>query len=441
MSSKNFYQNKERCQMRFEKVDINKLAYANYNPRKDLQPKDAEYKKLKKSIEEFGYVEPIIVNQNNTVIGGHQRAKILQDLGFEKIDIVRVNIPKEKEKALNIALNKISGEWDFEKLTNLLKDIKINNENDFLLTGFDEKEFDKLRNEFDDEFKTDKSENENFDLEKAKQEIVSPVSKPSDMYQLGEHILMCGNSFEQSQIDKLIGNNSIDMVFTDPPYNMKWGGAGCFAESTKKIKKRIDKLIEFDVNKIQHMKNLKAGSFYICTSKDGIKDYLRIFDDFHFNILIWGKTNAIPMTHNQFIPDVEYIMYFYNSNRIWNNSLKPTEIYKKYYISSIQKAKKQDGDLHPTMKPIELISNRIKISSKKNGIVLDLFGGSGSTLIASEMLNRKCLMMEIEPTYCDVIIKRYIDFKEGNKEDIFLLENGNKIQWDKIDGYKPKRSG
>lgn len=426
--------------MKIEKIDIEKLIAANYNPRKNLQPHDEEYKKIKKSIEDFGYIEPIIVNKDNTIIGGHQRLKVLEDIGFEEIDIVRVNIDKDKEKVLNIALNKISGEWDFEKLTGLLKEIKIENEDDFLLTGFDEKEFEKLLNEFDKEVNENKVKDDSFDEEKALRETVEPISKLGDVYQLGNHMLMCGDSFEKSQVEKLIGDSPIDMIFTDPPYNMKMGGKGCFVESTKNVKKRIEDIVDFKTNKIQYITKLNVGTFYIFTSKDLIKDYLKMFDDFNFNLLVWGKTNSIPWTNNQFIPDLEYLMYFYKDKRIWNNSLKPTDIYKKYYISSIQEAKKEDGDLHPTMKPLQLITNRIKISSNENGIILDLFGGSGSTLIAAEQTNRKCYIMEVEPKYCDVIIKRYIDFKEGSSSDVFLIDNNKKIPWSEISGYKPKRS-
>ena len=129
--------------MKFEKVKLKDLKHADYNPRKDLKPSDSEYQKIKKSIEEFGYVDPIIVNADNTIIGGHQRAKVLVDLGFKEIDIVRIDIDKTKEKALNVALNKITGEWDFDKLSQVLEDLDLE-EFDLEITGFDLDEIDDL---------------------------------------------------------------------------------------------------------------------------------------------------------------------------------------------------------------------------------------------------------------------------------------------------------
>jgi len=202
------------------------------------------------------------------------------------------------------------------------------------------------------------------------------------------------------------------MVFTDPPYDMDMGGQGCFAEGMKNCKKRIDNIIHFDPYVLSHLPSMDIGSYYICTSKDGIPKYLDIFKDHNFNILVWCKTNPTPFTSGTFLPDIEYIMYFSKKGKIWNNSIKPTEVYKKYYISQKLQGRNDAGgeDLHPTMKPIELIANRIKISSNQGGYVLDFFGGSGSTLIACEQLNRKCLMCELDEHYCDVIIKRWETF-------------------------------
>lgn len=367
-------------------------------------------------------------------------------MDYNSINVIRIDIDKNKEKALNVALNKISGEWDFGKLTDLLKEIKEVKEEDFLLTGFDTNELEKLMNDFQKENINDNSDkyDDNFDEQKAKEEIVKPVTKQGDYYQIGNHILLCGDTFNERDLNKLLSNHNIDMVFTDPPYDMAMGGQGCFADSTTKVKKRLEKLIHFDVTKLSFMPKIKTygiGTFYIFTSKDGIKDYLKIFDDYKFNMLFWGKTNSIPMTNNGFIPDLEYLLCFTNDKKKWNNSLKPSSVYKKYYITSIQAAKKEDGDLHPTMKPLELIVDKIRISSSPGGYVLDLFGGSGSTMIACERVERKCLMMEVEPCYCDVIIKRYIQFK-GSSDDVFLIENNGKkkTKWKDISKYEPVRN-
>ena len=152
---------------------------------------------------------------------------------------------------------------------------------------------------------------------------------------------------------------------------------------------------------------MDIGSIYIFTSKDLIPLYFQIFDGWKFNILTWVKTNNPPMCNNNFLPDIEYLMYFHKGQRIWNNGLRPLDIYRRCYFSSRQEGHEEAGDIHPTMKPLNLIRNKLKISTNEGSIVLDLFGGSGSTLIACEQLHRRCFMAEIDPKYCDAIIQRW----------------------------------
>lgn len=170
--------------MEIQKIDINKLIPATYNPRKDLKPNDEEYIKIKNSIINFGYVEPIIINKDFTVIGGHQRLKVLKELNYEKIECIVVDLDKTQEKALNIALNKISGEWNTEKLENLLQELLQENF-DVNLTGFDSEEIDNILNEYLD------TEKDEFDIDEAINEIQEPITKPGDIWILGRHRLMC----------------------------------------------------------------------------------------------------------------------------------------------------------------------------------------------------------------------------------------------------------
>lgn len=170
--------------MEIQKIDINKLIPATYNPRKDLKPNDEEYIKIKNSIINFGYVEPIIINKDFTVVGGHQRLKVLKELNYEKIECIVVDLDKTQEKALNIALNKISGEWNTEKLENLLQELLQENF-DVNLTGFDSEEIDNILNEYLD------TEEDEFDIDEAINEIQEPITKPGDIWILGRHRLMC----------------------------------------------------------------------------------------------------------------------------------------------------------------------------------------------------------------------------------------------------------
>lgn len=170
--------------MNIQKIDINELNPATYNPRKDLRPEDEEYQKIKRSIEEFGYVTPIIVNSDMTVIGGHQRLKVLKELGYIEIDCVVVDLDKTKEKALNIALNKISGEWDNDKLEELLAELN-SLDFDLEITGFSNDEINELLKD------TVEAEEDNFDVDKALEEIEKPITKPGEIWILGKHRLMC----------------------------------------------------------------------------------------------------------------------------------------------------------------------------------------------------------------------------------------------------------
>ena len=231
---------------------------------------------------------------------------------------------------------------------------------------------------------------------------------------------MCEDSFDKNYLDKLLDNNELDMVMTDPPYDMQMGGQGCFAESMQHCKKRLDDIINFDPYKLSFLPETSAKSFYIFTSKNGIPKYLEIFKDMNFNILVWCKTNCPPFTSGTFLPDIEYLLFFSKQgNKIWNNSLKPTEVYKKYYVTKAKEGTEQAGtDDHPTIKPLQILCDKIRISSNKNGYVLDLFGGSGSTLIACEQTDRCCLMMEYEPKYVDLIIARWEHFTGKKAEKI-----------------------
>ena len=202
--------------MTIEKKLIGELLPADYNPRKDLKPGDAEYEKLKRSIEQFGYVEPVIWNKTTgCVVGGHQRLKVLRDTGITELDCVIVELSAEKEKALNIALNKISGEWDKEKLALLITDLQ-GQDFDISLTGFEPAEIDDL---FKDSL-ADGVHDDNFDVEGELQKPV--VTKPGDVWTLGRHRLVCGDSTKSETFDLLMAGRKANLVVTDPPYNVNY---------------------------------------------------------------------------------------------------------------------------------------------------------------------------------------------------------------------------
>ena len=188
--------------MNIIKVKLQDLVYAEYNPRKELTPEDPEYQKIKRSIQEFGYVDPIIINSDNTIIGGHQRATVLKDLGYDEIEAVVVDLDKTKEKALNIALNKITGEWDMQKLAEVMAELE--NELDATITGFDEEQIQGLIDQINEMADLD-IEEDNFNTDEALEEIQEPITQPGDIYILGEHRLLCGDSTKQEDYKKLLG--------------------------------------------------------------------------------------------------------------------------------------------------------------------------------------------------------------------------------------------
>ena len=396
--------------MNIQKIKIEKLKPAEYNPRKDLKPEDEEYKKIKRSIVEFGYVAPVIVNKDMTVIGGHQRLKVLKDIGYTEIECNIVDLDKTREKALNIALNKISGEWDNEKLEELLEELK-QTEIDLDITGFDFDEIDDILQDIEG------SKEDDFDVEQALNEIEEPISKPGDVWVLGRHRLMCGDSTVKDDVNKLMNNNKADMVFTDPPYLMNFEG-NVHADGSKSFNSIHGKIKNdnmsredgdrFILKMFEIIKEYDKGAYYVCFYRLGLDYIFRALDKLNNRykaLIIWNKGNHT-LSNSDYMSKYEPIVYGWFASHIFYGDRSNFDIW------DIERTKK--NDLHPTMKPVDLVVEAIKNSSKIEDIILDLFGGSGTTLIAAEQTNRICYMMELDSKYCDVIIKRW-EKLTGNK--------------------------
>lgn len=377
-------------ELKIEYVDIDTIEPYEKNARAHGKN---DVKAIIKSIKEFGFNDPIGV-WNNEIVEEHGRLLAAKEIGMSKVPIIRLDeLTDEQRRAYMLAHNKTAelSDWDYDVLASELKDIADIDMSEF---GFD---LNSLKDE--DELITEQDE--------VPEPPEEPRAKLGDLFLLGGHRLICGDSTDITTIDKLLGGKKADLVFTDPPYNMHYDGTGIIRQTEKNVKERIKDIVDFNAFDISYLSSMDVGSIYIFTSKDLIPDYFKIFDGWKFNILTWVKTNNPPMTNNVFLPDIEYLLYFHKGKRIWNNGLKPTEIYRKAYFSSRQEGHEEAGNVHPTMKPLKLISDKLKISSNENSIVLDIFGGSGSTLIACEQLNRKCYMCEIDPRYVDVIIERW----------------------------------
>ena len=392
--------------MDIKKIKLDDLIYAEYNPRKSLTQSDPEYKKIKRSIEKFGYVDPIIINSDNTIIGGHQRATVLSDLGYDEIEAVIVDLNKADEKALNIALNKISGEWDMEKLAEVMAELE--KELDATITGFDEEQIQGLIDQIN-EIAAQEPKEDNFDVDDALEEIEEPITQPGDVWILGNHRLLCGDATKPEDYQKLLnggGNSVIDLLVTDPPYNVDY-------ESSSGMKIQNDSmdndqfynfLLEFYKNAYDVMK--PGAAFYIWHAIMETVNFTKALKDAGFShkqTLIWNK-NSFSLGRQDYQWKHEPCLYGWKpgASHKWYSDRSQTTV--------MDFNKPSRSEQHPTMKPLDLIGYQIKNSSKPGDNVLDVFGGSGSTMIACEQLNRKCYMMELDPKYCDVIVKRWEEY-------------------------------
>lgn len=384
--------------MNIQKLKIENLKPAEYNPRKDLKPEDEEYQKIKKSLTEFGYVAPIIVNSDMTVIGGHQRLKVLKELGYTEIECNIVDLDKNKEKALNIALNKIAGEWDNDKLEELLAELKEADIN-MDITGFSFDEVDNILKDITG------SKEDDFDLNEALEEIEEPISKPGDIWILGKHRLMCGDSTIKENVDKLVNNKQADLILTDPPYNVDYEGKTEDALKIENDNMSETEFYNFLIDSFRNMfeKTKYGGSIYVFHADTEGLNFRNAFKSVGFKLaqcLVWVK-NTFVMGRQDYQWRHEPILYG------WKEGSAHYFIDSRNQSTVLEFDKPTRNAEHPTMKPIDLLVYLIKNSSKENDLILDLFGGSGSTLIAAEQTQRICYMMELDPKYCDVIIKRW----------------------------------
>ncbi len=402
--------------MDFKKLRIVDLVPATYNPRKKLKPGDKEFEKIKNSITEFGYVEPIIVNSDLTIIGGHQRAAVLQTLGYEAIDCIVINIDKTKEKALNIALNKITGEWNKELLADLIKDLQAS-DFDIAFTGFEPPEIEQLFNAVHD-----KDINEdNFDVDA---ELKQPaMTKQGDVWELGQHRLICGDATLPEVYEVLMKNKKANLVVTDPPYNVAYEGvAGTIQNDNLKDDDFYKFLFSAFVNMEQNME--RDASIYVFHADTEGLNFRKAFKAAGFYLsetCIWRK-QSIVLGRSPYQWQHEPVLFGWKigGKHMWYSDRKQSTIWDFDRPSR--------NELHPTMKPINLIAYPIQNSCMSNCIVLDPFGGSGSTLMACEQTNRLCRTIELDEKYADVIVKRYIEYK-GSTDEVYLIRSGIKTKY------------
>jgi len=383
--------------MEIKELPLKELKPAAYNPRKKLKKGDKEYEKIKQSLLKFGYVDPIIVNEDLTVIGGHQRLTVLKDLDYETAKCVIVDLPKEDEKALNIALNKITGQWDEALLADLLLDLQ---ESDFNLdlTGFEPPEIDDiLSNVHDKELSEDE-----FDVE---EELKKPtVSRHGDIWQLGKHRVICGDSTKAETYKQLLDDRKANLVVTDPPYNVDVEEtAGKILNDNMSDGDFYQFLLSMFTQVENHMED--DASIYVFHSDTEGLNFRKAFKDSGFYLsgcCIWKK-NSLVLGRSPYQWQHEPCLYGWKKKgkHQWFSDRKQTTIWE-------YDRPKSSKD-HPTMKPIQLMAYPIQNSSMRGTIVLDPFLGSGSTLIAADQTGRVCYGIELDEKFVDVIVKRYIE--------------------------------
>jgi len=386
---------------------------AEYNPR---QLTKDQYSQLKDSIKRFGLVDPLIVNKNkerkNILVGGHQRFKIAKEMGIDEIPCVEVDLTLDAEKELNIRLNKNVGEWDYDALANYFDVGELTD------WGFSNDEL---------QFYEEEPEQGLIDDDEIP-EVEEAITKEGDLWILGEHRVLCGDATKKEDVELLMDGQKANMVFTDPPYLMDFDG-GMTTNKKGNWKKsynskhggikndKIEKSKESDfLNSFnQNIKDVTIGSFYICFYRLKLDQFFKSLNDVGIKVrtlITWDKGNHT-MSNSDYWSKCEHIFYgWIDKHNFYGKS--------DYDIWNIPRTKK--NDLHPTMKPIDLITKAINNSSLKDNIVLDPFLGSGSTLIAAEKTNRKCYGMELDPHYCDVIVKRWEEFTGKKAERIERVE-------------------
>lgn len=373
--------------MNVKEINIKDIRPYEKNPRKN----NSAVAYVAESIKQFGFKVPIIIDKNNVIVAGHTRYKAAKKLGINTVPVIIADdLTDEQIKAFRLADNKVAeqAEWDIDLLNEELEEIFDIDMTDF---GFEVLEEEK------------EVEEDGYEPVKPKE----PVTQKGDIWKMGGHVLLCGDSTCTTDVEKLMQGEKADMCFTDPPYGYEYQSNARNKSKKFDVIENDDKILDFFPN-IQLVCN---GFVFVCTTWKVLDKWLPLFKKYHelTNMIIWNKGGGgVGDLKHTFSTDYEVILCASNGKELTGKRIGSVWTIKKDSSSSY---------VHPTQKPVKLSEFAIRNTTERGNIVLDLFGGSGSTLIACEQMERKCRIMEYDPAYCDVIVDRW-EKLTGNKAEL-----------------------
>ena len=380
----------------------------------------AQITQIAASIKEFGFLAPIVIAEDNTILCGHGRFYAAQKLGLKKIPCVKEShLTEAQKRAYIIADNKLSinAGWDDELLAVELSDLQGEGV-DLSITGFDEKE---LADLFDDKSKSD-VEDDGYDLSAALEKAA--FVQRGDIWTVGRHRLMCGDATSADDVAALMGGTRANLLLTDPPYGVSFKSSSGLTIQNDSIKDEdFYSFLKSAFSAAVDCLEKGAAAYIFHADTEGL-NFRRAFVDAGFHLAgccIWVKDSLV-LGRSDYQWQHEPVLYGFlqNGKHSWYSDRKQTTIW------NFAKPKKNAN--HPTSKPLDLLSYPIQNSTQENAVVLDTFGGSGSTLMACELTNRICYTMELDEKYASVILRRYVD-DTGCPDDVFVERNGERIPY------------
>ena len=400
---------------KMELVDIDKLIPYVNNARTHSPE---QINKLRASLREFGFINPVIVDDKFNIVAGHGRVMAAQAEGIKEIPCVYVDyLTEAQKKAYILADNRMAMDagWDEEMLRvelEALQDMAF----DLSMTGFDEKELADL-------FKTDEHvEDDDFDLDAALEKAA--FVKKGDIWTVGRHRLMCGDATSAEDVAKLMDGKKANIIVTDPPYGVSFKSSDGLSIQNDSLKG--DEFYQFLLQAFKNMADnlTKGGAAYVFHADTEGLNFRKAFIDAGFHLAgccIWVK-NSLVLGRSDYQWQHEPVLYGFlqNGNHPWYSDRKQTTIW------NFDKPKRNKN--HPTSKPLDLLGYPIQNSSQANGIVIDTFGGSGSTMMACEQTNRICYMMELDEKYASVVLRRYVE-DDGSPDDVYCIRDGKRINY------------